>query len=114
MKILEHLKCFCSFWRPSVARRITLYFLLFGLIIFFVTAMLFTIAGKKQFMNSTSKVINHQLSQLEGSKEPDFIWKGINHSEPELYRLLEILANLSSTFYTVKDISIYSKIKVFG
>jgi serine phosphatase RsbU (regulator of sigma subunit) len=109
MKTKEHITCFCSFWRPSVARRITLYFLLFGLIIFFVTSMLFTISGKKQFMGSTSKVINHQLSQLEGSKEPDFIWNGINQSEPELYQLLEILANLSSTFYTVKDISIYSK-----
>lgn len=109
MKIKEHVSCFCSFWRPSVARRITLYFLLFGLIIFFVTAMLFTISGKKQFMGSTSKVVNHQLSTLEGSKEPDFIWNGINQSEPQLHNLLEILANLSSTFYTVKDISIYSK-----
>jgi len=60
-------------------------------------------------MGSTSKVVNHQLSKLEGSKEPDFIWNGINQSEPELYQLLEIMANLSSTFYTVKDISIYSK-----
>jgi len=109
MKKIEHVKCFCSFWRPSVARRITLYFLLFGLIIFFVTALLFTVSGRKHFMASTSQVINHQLSQLEGSKEADFIWNGINKSEPELYRLLEILANLSSTFYTVKDISIYSK-----
>ncbi len=109
MKIKEHISCFCSFWRPSVARRITLYFLIFGLIIFFVTALLFTISGRKQFMDSTSKVINHQLAQLEGSKEPDFIWNGINRSQPELHRLLEILANLSSTFYTVKDISIYSK-----
>ena len=109
MKAKEHIKCFFSFWRPSVARRITLYFLLFGVIIFLVTSMLFTIAGKKEFMDSTSKVINHQLAQLEGSREPDFIWHGINRAEPELYRLLEILVNLSSTFYTVKDISIYSK-----
>ena len=109
MKIKEHISCFCSFWRPSVARRITMYFLLFGLIIFFFTALLFTVSGKKQFMGSTSKVVNHQLLQLEGSKEPDFIWNGINRSEPELYQLLEILANLSSTFYTVIDISIYSK-----
>ena len=60
-------------------------------------------------MGSTSKVVKHQFSQLEGSKEPDFIWNGINRLEPELYHLLEILANLSSSFYTVKDISIYSK-----
>ncbi|UCD78063.1 MAG: SpoIIE family protein phosphatase [Desulfobacterales bacterium] len=109
MKAKEHIKCFCFFWKPTVARRITLYFLLFGVIIFFVTSMLFTIAGKKEFMNTTSKVINHQLAQLGNSKEPDFIWQGINQSLPELHRLLEILANLSSAFYTVKDISIYSK-----
>ena len=60
-------------------------------------------------MDNICKLINYQLSQLEGSKEPDFIWNGINQPEPELYLLLEILANLSSTFYTVKDISIYSK-----
>ena len=98
MKAKEHIKCFFSFWRPSVARRITLYFLLFGVIIFLVTSMRFTIAGKKEFMDSTSKVINHQLAQLEGSQEPDFIWHAVNRSEPELYRLLEIPANLSSTF----------------
>ena len=46
---------------------------------------------------------------MADSHEPDFIWKDINQSQPELDRLLEILANLSSTFYTVKDISIYSK-----
>ena len=109
MKAKEHIKCFCSFWKPTLARRITLYFLLFGVIIFFVTSLLFTIAGKKEFMSSTSKVVNHQLAQLENSHQPDFIWHGIDQSEPELYRLLEILANLSSTFYTVKDISIYSK-----
>ena len=110
MKLKEHAACLCTFWRPSVARRITLYFLLFGLIVFFVTAALFTISGKKHFMSSTSKVINHQLSQLEASKEPDFIWNGINESEAELFHLLEILTNLSSTFYTVRDISIYSKL----
>jgi serine phosphatase RsbU (regulator of sigma subunit) len=110
MKIKEHAACLCTFWRPSLARRITLYFLLFGLIVFFVTAALFTISSKKQFMDSTSKLINHQLSQLEASKEPDFIWNGINESKQELYHLLEILANLSSTFYTVKDISIYGKL----
>jgi len=109
MKLKEHIKCYCSFWRPSVARRITMYFLLFGLIIFLATTLLFTISGKKQFMSSTSKVINHQLAQLENSAEPDFIFNGVNQAEPELHRLLGVLAGLSSTFYTVRDISIYGK-----
>ncbi len=109
MKILEHFKCYCSFWKPSLARRISLYFLLFGLIIFFVTSMLYMIGAKKHFIGSTSKLINDQLSQLDGSNEPDYIWKGINRPQPQLYRLLKILANLSSSFYMVSEISIYSK-----
>ena len=109
MKILEHFKCYCSFWKPSLARRISLYFLVFGLIIFLVTSMLYMIGAKKHFIGSTSKLINDQLSQLDGSNEPDYIWKGINKPQPQLYRLLKILAKLSSSFYVVSDISIYTK-----
>ena len=109
MKIKEHFKSFCSFWKPSVARRITLYFLIFGLIIFFATSFFFTVGARKHFMRSTSKVIHHQFAQLEGSTEPDFIWYGINHSRPELYNLMAMLESISASFYRVSDISIYSK-----
>ena len=109
MKILEHFKCYCTFWKPTVARRISLYFLLVGLIIFLVTSMLYMIGGRKQFISTTSKLINDQLSQLDGSSEPDYIWKGVNKPQPELYRLLKILASLSSSFYNVYDLSIYGK-----
>jgi len=109
MKIIEHFKCFCSFWKPSLARRITLYFLIFGLIIFLVTSILYTIAGKKQFVNSTSKVIHHQFSLLEGSGEPDFILHNIGQRRPEFHRLMEMLVSISSSFYWASDVSIYSK-----
>jgi serine phosphatase RsbU (regulator of sigma subunit) len=109
MKIIEHFKCFCSFWKPTLARRITLYFLIFGLIIFLVTSILYTIAGKKQFVNSTSKAIHHQFSLLEGSGEPDFIWRSIGQPHPEFHRLMEMLVSISSSFYWASDISIYSK-----
>jgi len=109
MKIIEHVKCFCSFWQPTVARRITLYFLIFGLIIFLVTSVLYTIAGKKQFVNSTSQAIHHQFSLLEDSNRSDFIWQSIGQPSPELQRLMEMLVSLSSSFYWASDISIYSK-----
>ncbi len=109
MKIIEHVKCFCSFWQPTVARRITLYFLLFGLIIFLVTSILYTIAGKKHFVSSTSKAIHHQFSLLEGSSRPDFLWQSIGQPSPELQRLMQMLVSLSSSFYSASDISIYSK-----
>ena len=109
MKIIQHFKCFCSFWQPTVARRITLYFLIFGLIIFLVTSVLYTIAGKKQFVNSTSKVIHHQFSLLDDSSKPDFIWQKVGQPSPELQRLMQMLVSISSSFYWASDISIYSK-----
>ena len=109
MKIFEHVKCFCSFWEPTVARRITLYFLVFGLIIFLVTSVLYTIAGKKQFVNSTSKAIHHQFGLLKGSSEPDFIERRIGQPSPDLKRLMEMLVSISSSFYWASDISIYSR-----
>ena len=108
MKLFEHVKCFCSFWEPTVARRVTLYFLAFGLIIFLVTSVLYTIAGKKQFVNSSSKAIHHQFSKLEGSSGPDFLWNSIGESRPELYHLMDMLVSISSSFYWASDISIYS------
>ena len=109
MKIFEHFKCFCSFWQPTVARRITLYFLAFGMIIFLVTSILYTVAGKKQFVKSTSKAIHHQFALLEGSSEPDYIWQRIGQPNPDLKRLMEMLVSISSSFYWASDISIYSK-----
>lgn len=109
MKPSEHLKSYCSFWKPSVARRITIYFLIFGLIIFLITSFFYTIGAKKHFMHSTSKLVHHQFSQLKNSQEPDFIWFGINKPRPDLYHLMEMLADISSSFYSISDISIYSK-----
>jgi serine phosphatase RsbU (regulator of sigma subunit) len=109
MKLLAHLKSYCFFWKPSVARRITFYFVIFGLIIFLVTSFFYTVGEKKHFMRSISKLIHHQFSQLENSQEPDFIWYGINHSRPDLYNLMTMLESISSSFYTISGISIYSK-----
>ncbi len=73
------------------------------------TAFFYTVGAKKHFMRSTSKLIHHQFSQLDDSNEPDFIWYGINQSRPELYELMMMLEDISSSFYRVSDISIYSK-----
>ncbi len=109
MKLLAHVKSYCSFWKPSVARRITVYFVIFGLIIFLITSFFFAIGEKKHFMRSTSKLIHHQFSQLKDSNQPDFIWYGINQPRPGLYDLMRWLENISSSFYRIADISIYCK-----
>ncbi len=109
MKPAEHVKSYCRFWKPSVARRITFYFFIFGLVVFFITSVLYMGGTRKHFIRSTSRLVNHQFSLMETAKIPDFLLKGIGKPNPELDQLFHILANLSSSFYAVSDIAIYVK-----
>ena len=109
MKPAEHLKSYCRFWKPSVARRITFYFFIFGLVIFFITSVLYMTGTRKHFIRSTSRLVKHQFSLMEAAKIPDFLWQGIGKPNPDLDQLFQILANLSSSFYAVSDIAIYAK-----
>jgi serine phosphatase RsbU (regulator of sigma subunit) len=109
MKPVEHVKSYCRFWKPSVARRITFYFLVFGLVVFFITSMLYMGGTRKHFINSTSQLINHQFSLMDSDQIPDFLWKGVGKPNPQLDQLFDILTNLSSSFYAVTDIAIYAK-----
>jgi len=111
MKPIEHFKSYCTFWKPSLARRITLYFLAFGLIIFLITSGLHMVGAKKQFMHSTGKIIRSQFFRLSGAEQPDFLWSGIGQRQPSLYRLIDLLRQMTSNFYSVNDISIYSRRK---
>jgi len=111
MKPIEHFKSYCTFWKPSLARRITLYFLAFGLIIFLITSGLHMVGAKKQFMHSTGKIIRNQFFRLSGAEQPDFLWNGIGQRQPSLYRLIDLLRQMTSNFYSVNDISIYSRRK---
>ena len=109
MKPVEHFKSYCRFWKPSVARRITFYFFIFGLIVFFITSMLYMGGTRKHFIRSTSQLINHQFSLMDSAQIPDFLWKGVGKPNRELGKLFQILADLSSSFYAVSDIAIYAK-----
>jgi len=109
MKPIEHLKSYCRFWKPSIARRITLYFLIFGLIIFLTTTFFYTRGAKRHFTGSIVKLIKHQVSDMENSEKADFIWKQIGRPSPDLHQLFKMLQTISVTFYSVADIAIYVK-----
>jgi serine phosphatase RsbU (regulator of sigma subunit) len=107
MNVKGHAKsCFC-FWRPSLARRITVYFVIFGLIVFYASTLVYMVTAKKHFVDSTHRLVMHQLDMAAGSREPDFLWYRSNSAQPALYDLTRTLSALSSTFYTVQDIAFY-------
>ena len=109
MKPVEHFKSYCRFWKPSVARRITLYFVVFGLIIFVTTSFVYMRGAKKHFLGSVSRLIKNQVALMENSEKADFIWKGIGRPSPDLFRLFKMLETISVTFYSVADIAVYTK-----
>ncbi|MBF0119772.1 MAG: HD domain-containing protein [Desulfobacterales bacterium] len=99
-----------SFWRPSVGRKMTLYFMLFGLIIFYVTSVIYGIHATHNFIKLTEKFINRQLVSMEYyNQQGDFISKNIGKRLPELYSLFNMLKYLPSDFNSITDFSIYCK-----
>ncbi len=97
MKISEHVKCCFTFWRPSVSRRMTLYFVIFGLLVFLATTAAHMIAAKKHFLNSAVRIVEHQIVREQADLPPDIIWQSIGRERPELTTHDEI-GELSRTF----------------
>jgi serine phosphatase RsbU (regulator of sigma subunit) len=109
MRLFEHLRCYCRFWQPSLARRITFYFMVFGLVVFIVTAFLYTFSSRKHFAQATVQLVRSLVQQIDGSTEPDFMWRKVDSPLPDLSRLIRMLAGFSASFYSVSDISLFAK-----
>ena len=85
MNVKSHVhSCFC-FWRPSMARRMTVYFVIFGLIVFYASTLGYMIAAKKHFIDSAHRLVRHRLDMVTGSREPDFFWSRSGTYQPGLY-----------------------------
>jgi hypothetical protein len=109
MNVKTHFRsCFC-FWRPSMARRITVYFVVFGLIVFYASTLIYMIATKKHFIDSAQRLVRHQLNMVAGSREADFLWSQSGSDQPGLYDMTRTLKALSSILYTVQDIAFYGQ-----
>ncbi|MGD9098585.1 MAG: SpoIIE family protein phosphatase [Desulfobacterales bacterium] len=109
MKAIDHVKCCFTFWRPTVARRMTLYFVVFGLLVFLATTASHMLAAKKHFIHSAVRIVEHQIGRPQQEQPPDIIWKSIGRERPELTTLAQMLASVSSAFYTVADMEIYCR-----
>lgn len=106
MKAFTHIKCLCTFWKPSVSRRMTGYFIILGLVVFMLTGALFLAAEKKSFAASAQKLIQHQLSRMADSGEADFLWRGLDRPQEELYDFSNMVTRFSSTFHRISDVSV--------
>ena len=107
MNVKKHFEsCFC-FWRPSMARRITVYFVIFGLIVFYASTLVYMVTTKKHFVDSTHRMVRQQFDMAAGHQERDFLWRRSGTAQPGLYDLTQTLQTLSATFYKVQDMAFY-------
>jgi len=107
----EHISSFFCFWKPSIARRITLYFLIFGLIIFLFSTFLYVVSARRTFLKSVGSVIQGQFSRIAGTSQSDFLIKAVGQPQAQIHQLFESLTHLSSAYYAVSDVAIYTRSK---
>lgn len=109
MKAVNHIKEFFQFWKPSVARKITLYFAVFGLLVFYLTTVAYLVVAKKYLVNSVTRIVQTQISDMPGSDKPDAWWGFVDKKNPRLRSLAQTITSLASGTHTVLDASIYGR-----
>ncbi|MEW6673089.1 MAG: SpoIIE family protein phosphatase [Thermodesulfobacteriota bacterium] len=109
MNAVNHIKEFFIFWKPSVARRITLYFAVFGLLIFYLTSLAYLVMSKKYLVNSVTNIVQAQISEIPGTDKPDAWWGLVDKKNPKLRSLAQTIKSLASSIHSVLDVSIYGR-----
>ncbi len=105
----NHVKACMLFWKPSVARKITLYFTIFGLLIFYLTSMAYLITAKKHLVKSITRIVQGQIPRLPGADRSDFWWGLVDNRQPELGAMAHAISNLASANHSIDDVAILGR-----
>ena len=109
MKAANHIKEFFHIWKPSVARRFTLYFAIFGLLVFYLTSIGYLVLAKKYLVNSVTRIIQTQISEMTDTGKSDIWWNYVGKKQPQLQSLAQTLTSIASGTHTVLDVAIYGR-----
>ena len=110
MKALNHIKECFLFWKPSVARKITLYFAVFGLLVFYLTSMAYLVIAKKYLVKSVTRIVQGQILEMPETDQPDAWWGFVDKKHPELRSLAQTVTSFASGTHTILDVSIYGRL----
>ena len=109
MQAIQHVKSCCRFWQPSVSRRLTVNFLVFGLIVFYLTSLGYMLAAKRHFIRSITQIVQYQLFPGEGQQAPDAIWRAVGGRQPQFDQVARALRAFSTLFFTLTDTTFYCR-----
>ncbi|MBP7734797.1 MAG: HD domain-containing protein [Spirochaetes bacterium] len=94
--------------RVSLGIKITLYFVIFGIVIGYVTFILYTIGSTQREIDMAYETAVPIFKEITGTKGEDFIFELINKRNDDLTRLYNLVLKTSfSTFGTIKPTIYY-------
>ena len=109
MKALNQFTECVQFWKPTVARKFTLYFALFGLLVFYLTSVAYLITAKNNLVDSVTRIVEGQLPRLPDTGQSDFWWAMVDKKQPELGGMAQAVSSLASATHSVGDIYILGR-----
>lgn len=96
-----------TFWKPSLGRRMTVAFTVFGLLIGYLTVITLTMIFTRDFISFTEKVIEERLRALTPPGGADRLLSLVNLQREDIQETIRIAKNLSSRLHTLSKFNLY-------
>jgi serine phosphatase RsbU (regulator of sigma subunit)/HAMP domain-containing protein len=109
MKTIKFLPEIFRFNKLTLSNRITLYFGVFGLLIFYFTSIAWIIVSQKNLADSIVRIVQTQIFEMKVDDSGDIFWNFLGQENQELKNLSRTLANLTSGSHTILNSSIYGR-----
>ena len=89
---------FFNFWSPSLGRRLTVSFTLFGIIIGYLVVAYSTVSSTNAFIQTTADLIRYRISTLSQKAEGAEILKLLNQKSDNIRATVKFFQGISSGF----------------
>ena len=89
---------FFNFWSPSLGRRLTIYFTIFGIIIGYLVIVYSGASSTNAFIVTTADLIRHHISTLPKKAPGDELLKLLNQKNNDIRTTAKFFQDISSKF----------------
>ena len=89
---------FFNFWSPSLGRRLTIYFTIFGIIIGYLVIVYSNASATNAFIVTTADLIRHHISTLSEKAPGDELLKLLNQKSNDIRTTAKFFQGISSKF----------------
>jgi HD-GYP domain-containing protein (c-di-GMP phosphodiesterase class II) len=89
---------FFNFWRPTLGRRLTVYFTIFGIIIGYLVLAYWAFSSTNTFIQTSADLIRHHISTLSQKAPGGEILKLLNQKRDDIRTTAKFFQGISSDF----------------